>query len=386
MKKFIFLFLLILQLFPFATKAQGIPVEESSPVVVTDPSLVEKEDEFFRAKVLTILKESQKEEFNREFFVQDVRIEITGGPEKGKQVELQYEISLEKQEEKLKVGDGLVLARTYKNPEAPYYISDVYRLRAVWFIALFFFLVTVFFARMQGFRAFLGLALSFAIIAFFILPLILKGVNPLTICLVGALGIVCTTLYLAHGFHVRTTVAFASIVLTLGIAAVLSWIFVYGAKLSGIATEEAFFLQTSAFGAIINVRGLLLGGILLGTLGVLDDVATAQAATVEQIHKANPALDFHELYKRGLAVGREHIVSLVNTLVLAYTGASFPLLLLFVIYEKPLWVTLNSEIITEEVIRMLVGSIALVFAVPITTFFAAYIFGRHKLNSVDKSN
>ena len=112
-------------------------------------------------------------------------------------------------------------------------------------------------------------------------------------------------------------------------------------------------------------------------LGVLDDITTAQAAAVEEIHRANPLLTAKELYARGASVGREHITSLINTLILAYTGAALPLLLLFRVYENPFWVTLNSEIVMEEVVRMLAGSVALIFAVPLTTYIASWWFGKH---------
>jgi uncharacterized membrane protein len=125
------------------------------------------------------------------------------------------------------------------------------------------------------------------------------------------------------------------------------------------------------------MRGLLLGGIILGALGVLDDITTAQAAAVDELHRANPSLDARELYRRGLSVGREHITALVNTLFLAYAGASLPLFILFTIYnEVPVWVALNSEFVAEEVVRTLVGSMALILAVPITTAAAATIVSR----------
>jgi len=158
---------------------------------------------------------------------------------------------------------------------------------------------------------------------------------------------------------------------------VLALFFVSVAQLSGTGSEEALLLNVSST-MQINLRGLLLGGMIFGVLGVLDDVTTAQAAAVDEIKKANPKLGFEELYQGGISVGKEHIVSLVNTLVLAYIGSSFPLLLLFSLNQGvPLWITLNSEFIMEEVIRTLVGSTALIFAVPITTVMAAFVFARH---------
>jgi uncharacterized membrane protein len=153
-------------------------------------------------------------------------------------------------------------------------------------------------------------------------------------------------------------------------------IFVAIGKLFGLGSEEAIYLQLVPLEQL-NLQGLLLGGIILGALGVLDDITTAQSAAVDELRKANPALGARELYRRGLSVGTEHITSLVNTLFLAYAGASLPLFILFTIYnDMPLWVTLNSEFIAEEIVRTVVGSVALILAVPITTAAAAAIFSR----------
>jgi len=206
-------------------------------------------------------------------------------------------------------------------------------------------------------------------------PAILKGYDPLLVAVLGCLAITFVSLYLSHGFNKRISIAVLSTALTLGVAYILDLAFVNFAGLSGTGTEEAFYLQFAA--QTINMRGLLLAGILLGVMGVLDDITTAQSAAVDELHQANPALSFIELYKRGLSVGREHIASLINTLVLAYVGVSFPLILLFTLNKpQPLWLTLNSNFIAEEVVRTLVGSSALIIAVPVTTFFAAYFFSR----------
>ena len=225
--------------------------------------------------------------------------------------------------------------------------------------------------------ALVGLAITIFIIATYVIPQISKGGNPFLISFIGTIAIASTSLFLAHGFKKRTGIAFVSILITIGIAMLLAYTFVSIAHLYGLGSEEAFFLQSAPAG-LFNLRGLLLGGMIIGVLGVLDDIATAQAAVVHELYLANPSFGFRELYRRGSSVGKEHITSLVNTLVLVYTGASFPLLLLFTIYDTPLWVTANSEIIVEEIVRMLVGSISLIFAVPITTALAAYVFSKNK--------
>lgn len=277
-------------------------------------------------------------------------------------------------------GETVILGKTSaEDGKVEFVIYDKYRLTPIIFIAVAFFVLVIIFGSRKGFFSIFGLLVSILVLIFFILPQIIAGHNPLLISMLGAAMIAVTSLYLAHGFQKRTTIALISTLITLGISFLLTIMFVSFAKLSGAGSEDAISLQLDPSMAI-NLRGLLLGGIIIGVLGVLDDVTTAQVAAVEEIHKANERLSFRDLYSRGISVGREHIASLVNTLVLAYAGASFPLLLLFTMNKEiPLWVTINGEMMAEELIRTLVGSTTLIFAVPISTFLAVYFFKRKKL-------
>ena len=213
---------------------------------------------------------------------------------------------------------------------------------------------------------------SVLVILQFIVPQILQGQDPLLVSIAGSLAIMLLTIYLAHGISKRTTVALGATAIALLITGVLSYFFVNITDLTGVGSEDAYLLQ---FGpASINLKGLLLGGIIIGALGVLDDITTSQSAAVFEIAKANKKLEFMDLIMRGYVVGKEHIASLVNTLVLAYAGASLSLFIIFVLNpsNQPYWVILNSQIIVEEVIRTLAGSIGLVMAVPIATILAAW--------------
>ncbi|HBF67616.1 MAG TPA: hypothetical protein DDW36_04310 [Candidatus Magasanikbacteria bacterium] len=328
-----------------------------------------------KAKVIEITSDTTRDETGVKFRAQELRLVIKSGLVKGLTVMVPYEFEVGQTARPMEVGDMVIVGRNVVLPEPMYYINDVYRLDALWLILALFVIITVVLARWRGVRAFAGLAITFLVIFFFMVPRMVEGANPVLISFVGSMLIALTALYVAHGLNQRTHIAFISICITLLIAFVVGIVFIYLTELSGIGTEDAFYLQFAGIQRI-DVRGLLLGAMIVGALGILDDVATTQAATVGELHEANPKLTRRELYQRGLIVGREHIISLVNTLALAYTGAAFPLLLLFTIFKRPVWVTLNSEIILEEVIRMLVGSIALIAAVPITTFFAAWYFGR----------
>ena len=160
------------------------------------------------------------------------------------------------------------------------------------------------------------------------------------------------------------------------ITGILSSVFVEAARLTGFASEEAGFLRVAR--QMINIKGLLLAGIIIGVLGILDDITISQSAIVFQLKEANKKLKFNELYKRAMNVGQDHISSMVNTLVLVYAGASLPLLLLFIDNPQPFFEVINYEIIADEIVRTLVGSIGLILAVPITTLIAALVSNKKK--------
>lgn len=251
-------------------------------------------------------------------------------------------------------------------------ISDSYRLPTIIFLTLLFFVTVFIVGKKKGLFSIFGMILSLIVLLKFVVPQILLGENPILISLIGGLAIGSSTIYLSHGFNLKSHIALFSMIFSLLVVSVLSFISVKSAMLFGLGSEEAAFLQIGET-SYINLRGLLLGGIMLGALGVLDDITVSQVSVVFQLRMAKKSISFKELYNRSISVGRDHIASLVNTLVLAYVGANMPLLVLFTQNDAlPAWVMLNSEIVVEEVIRTLVGSMGLVLAVPFTTLIAAY--------------
>lgn len=305
-------------------------------------------------------------------FHQQVHISIVDGVDNGNDVVVDYYANSSKQ--RLSVREEVVAVKVQGADGAQYQIADVYRLPQLWWLLALFFVLTLFFARGRGISSLLGLIVSIAILAVFVIPKILAGWNPLVVSLTGAILIALISIYLAHGFSKRTSVALLGTFITLVLSVALVALFVPFMKLFGIGTDDAAQLQVSN----IDLRGLLMGGIIIGALGVLNDITTAQSAAVYELYDANPALKLKELYRKGLRIGREHITSLINTLALTYVGAAFPLLLLLTLYPKPLWVVLNSEDIMQEIIRTLIGGLTLMFAVPITTFLAAYFISKKK--------
>jgi uncharacterized membrane protein len=337
------------------------------------PITVDTPDTYYRAKVIKILESGDIDVDGVSQFHQKLQLEIVNGNEKGKKIIIDHGATFAIQEyQHVTEGETVVINKPGSSPTPDfYYITDKYRLPNVLILVALFFALAIFFGRKRGLTSIIGLIFTTGVIFWFLIPRIAGGHPPLTAAIIAALAITFLSLYLSHGFNRRTSIAMVSTLLALGAAIVMDLAFVYFAKLSGTGSEEAFYLQIGT--GTIDLRGVLLAGILIGVLGVLDDVTTGQAAAVEEIYTANPNVSMAQLYKSGLSVGREHIASLVNTLVLAYVGASFPLLLLYSMQKSTeAWVTLNSNFIAEELIRTLVGSSVLVLAVPLTTILASW--------------
>jgi uncharacterized membrane protein len=215
------------------------------------------------------------------------------------------------------------------------------------------------------------LAISLFVLVKFVLPAILEGSDPLAVAIVGGSLIMFLALYLAHGVNAATTTAVLGTLASLFLTGALAVLFVNLSIFTGASSEEAVFLQISQ--QQVNVQGLLLAGIIIGTLGVLDDVTITQASVVWELQKANPEYGIRNVYRSAIRIGRDHIASTVNTLVLAYAGASLPLLILFSVSDRSFGQVLNTETVAEEIVRTLVGSIGLVASVPITTGLAALV-------------
>jgi uncharacterized membrane protein len=215
-----------------------------------------------------------------------------------------------------------------------------------------------------------GLAFAFVILLQFVLPALLAGEPPTLVSLVGSAAIMFVVLYLAHGFSARTTTALVGTLFGLTLVAVLGSIAVSAARLTGLTSEETTRLQL--YDPTLDFSGIVLAGIVVAGLGVLNDVTITQASAIWQLREVSPEITWRELYARGMSVGRDHIASTVYTIVFAYAGAALPLLLLFELSPQPLWTTVTSSAVAEEVIRTLVGAIGLVLAVPVTTAAGAF--------------
>ncbi len=330
-------------------------------------------EEFQTGQVIDATQ-TQQEADGETSIVQKLTIRLTSGPDAGKSISVENDAISDREDLLYKKGEMLVVdTLTRADGSVEYMAKERYRLPGMGWALLLFLGLTVVLGGLRGISSILGLVVSILLLAKLIIPLIIAGYSPLLVSIVGSCLIATSSLYLAHGFNRRTSVALLSTLLTLVLAIVVALLFVSLGRLFGMGSEQTLYLQLGQF-SHLNFRGLLLGGIIIGCLGVLDDVTTAQTASVDEISKANPTLTRHALFRSGMSVGREHIASLINTLALAYVGASLPLLLLFSTdTDSPLWVILNGEAIAEEVIRTLVGSATLLLAVPISTWFAALL-------------
>jgi uncharacterized membrane protein len=351
---------------------------------------VPKQD-FSTGKVLQIIKHGYKNFGSIKSLYQDVKVQIQDGVNKGKILTIENggETSILPSQE-VKTGDVIILMQSQLgNEKTQYFIYDKYRLLVISYIAIAFFLLVFAIAGWKGLGSLIGLAISLTIIFLYIVPQILSGSDPLTVSIIGSLAILLLTTYLAHGISKQTTVALISTFIALMFTAWLSSFFVHLANLTGM-TDETSTLQ---FGTTshINLQGLLLGGIIIGTLGALNDITTTQATAIFELAKHSVKISFEKLFLAGFRVGQEHIVSLVNTLVLAYAGSSLALFLFIVLNPQkiPFWVMLNNEDIADEIVRTLAGSIGLILVVPIVTVLAAGLAmwlknNNNKLTSIKK--
>lgn len=298
-----------------------------------------------------------------------VVFEITSGPDAGSVTSQEFEISAAAP--RFEEGEAVVLNMVEADdPRLRYQWSDRDRRPVLWLLGAAFALAVIGLGRLRGLAALGGLAASVALLIAFIAPAILSGHSPVLVAAVGGSAIALIALYLAHGWRPLTHVAaigtFSSLALTLALSAAVASL----ARFSGFGSEEAFFLT---FVEGLQIQGLILAGAVLGAIGALDDVTVTQASTVFELHRVSPETGRKELFRSGLQVGRDHIASTVNTLLLAYAGASMPLLLLFTLSEMRLDFVANSEVVAVEIFRTLVGSIGLVAAVPLTTWLAASV-------------
>lgn len=299
---------------------------------------------------------------------QTIEVQFLNGDMKGKSVEIENDyVQLQK-------GDTAYILKTVRSEDGKelYSLHDPYRIDVLIYLSVAFLILVIVFGGVQGIRGIVSLLGSLILIGYVLLPGILKGTSPIILITVVASLIIVIGSYITHGFNRTTSAAVVSMIVTVIFTGALALFVVDAAQLSGFESDESIYLNQATKG-VINFQGLLLGGIIIGLLGVLYDVAIGQEISVEELYTINPKASKKYVYKRVLRMGREHIGALINTLAIAYVGVSLPLLLLFSTSTLDPLIVINKEVFSAEIVRTLVGSIGLVLAVPITTLISIFM-------------
>ena len=370
-KNIIFATFLFSLLIPVSARAQG--------------DNQEFQENIFKAEVIEILEEKTVE-FNDENKQTQQNLKLKGLEADYKDKEMVFEGigNLEVlNAQTYELGDKVLVAHNQSpSGEDFYYIVEAVRTSSIWYLLALFIAILLIVGKWKGFRSLVVLSFTFFIIISFIIPKILAGANPLMVTILGSLLILLVIIYVTEGIKIKSHLAVASIFASLVITIFISWLFVNLAQLTGAASEDILFLFNIE-GATINLKGLLLAGIIIGALGVLDDAVISQISTAKEIASSNLSYRFKEIFAKTYRVGVSHIASMTNTLFLAYAGVSLPLLILFISGESPfnsIEQIINTELIATEIIRTLSGTIGLIFSVPVATFLAAWYYGKENEN------
>jgi uncharacterized membrane protein len=344
-----------------------LPIEH-----VNAQTLVQDTVETMRAQVLEVIVHEEAEIVGTDVtgVQQTIRVLILSGSERG------LERVIENDYLSLTVGEVFYLSHITSGIDGSEYyaVSDRDRLPALAVLVGAFIAIVCIFGGIQGIRGLLALFGSLFFIVFLLLPGVLSGYPPILVSVVVSSVIIIGASYITHGFNRMTSVAVVGMILTVCITGVIAYVAIPFAKLSGFSSEDIFYLDMNTQG-VLNIAGLLIGSIIIGTLGVLYDAAIGQSVAVEELASAGPNLTKREVYTRAIRMGREHIGALVNTLAIAYTGAALPLLLLFYGFSNSsILMNINRELFATEIVRTVVGSIGIILAVPITTLIAVRTF------------
>jgi len=333
-----------------------------------------------RAKVLAITEEGQNTLGAIEQAYQVFTVKILEGKFAGTITSVDYgRRQLASNQVKVREGEQILVTVGQRpdTQEVRAFFTDFVRNRSILYLFLVFVFFSVLISGWKGVRSIIGILFSLAVIIFFILPQILAGKNPVWVSIMGAFIFLSISQYLVYGWNLKTHSAVIGIFISLILTGALSAFFINFTRLTGFGDENAMFLvQTSA--QTINMRGLLLAGMIIGALGVLDDLVISQASSVFELKSANPQLNFGNLYQRAMNIGRDHVAATINTLVLAYAGASLPMFLLFSLNNQNPAMLVNISFVAEEIVRTLVGSIGLICSIPLATALAALVAARHQ--------
>jgi uncharacterized membrane protein len=351
----------------FGMRWMGVPLTSADATATT-----------VTAKVVEIVEEGVEEVNGQRKPYQILQVQVLDGRWAGQVVTIDYgKTQLAPPGMSVNRGDTIFVDFVQKvdGTWQAYFLDFVRTPSMLWLVGLFV-VSTIILSGWKGVRSLVAMLFSFIVIIGFILPRILAGGNPVAVSTVGAFVILATTLYVVYGWTLKSHAAVLGILIALSLTGLLAYYFIGLSRLTGFGSEEAMFL-TQQMSISIDLRGLVLSSILIGSLGVLDDLVITQTSAVFELHQADPNLRFAHLYTRAMRIGQDHVAATVNTLVLAYTGAALPLLLLVTLAGEQFGTFINREFVAEEVVRTVVGSLGLIAAVPITTSLACLVVLHH---------
>lgn len=334
---------------------------------IVSENTFEPEVSVVKARVVEILDNVKSDVSfgeGRDVYTQTISAELLSGANKGSMITLAQDyLGMEK-------GDRFLVEEYVGEDGLEYTLIDLDRRTGLYILLGFFALIIILFSRWQGVRSLLSLAGSIFVILYVLIPLLLSGAPPILTSVLLATIILAIAIFFTHGFNKRSLIAFGGTVVTVFVTGIIASFAIQGTGLTGFGSDHSTYLNFNTEGQLDFV-GLLLAGIMIGVLGVLDDIAITQVAIVRELYAVNKDISRLQVFRSALRVGREHISALVNTLVLAYAGVSLPLML----YVGTLGVSdatllINSEIFATEIVRTIIGSIGLVLSVPLVTLLA----------------
>jgi uncharacterized membrane protein len=365
-KKILFLLSLVIFIFVSFLRIQNLKSENQST----------SGEKIFRSTIIGVEKEEESQFENRAYTTQYLKIKIDSGDLKNREVVVQTGLQPKYKETVYKVSESILVGYLDTGIGGEnFYVIGYSRIAPLFVLLLLFVGVSLIVARKKGLYSLIGMGVSITLLILFILPAIAQGANPLVTSVIGAGSLIPILFYISHGVNKKTTAAVIGTVVTFCITALIALLFVNWANLYGIfeEVETLLYIHDGNFDA----RGILLAGILLGILGVIDDVAITQASIVEELSRANKKMLRRELITKAMNVGRDHIGSVINTLILVYVGGSLTTILLFSKFPRPFEVWINSEEVAIPLVISLIGSLGLILAVPITTFISAWIVPKY---------
>ncbi len=328
----------------------------------------------WRAKVLEVL-DSKMETLpgiDTPQLLQTIEIEVLDGPKKGEVLVIENDYL------ELEAGNKFYFNYLVDiNGTERYGIINIDRRSSLALLVFVFVAVVIAFGGWQGVRSLLALLGSFFAIFYILMPGLLNGWSPLLASFLVAGGILFAAIFFTHGFNRESVVAYVGTMIAVFLTSLLAMFSVSITSLTGFVGDETTYLNIGTEGTL-DFTGLLLGAIIIGVLGVLDDIAVTQSAVVTELYSSNPNITKAEVYRKAIRIGREHVGALVNTLVLAYTGAALPLLLYFKLSDMGFMTSVNLELFATEIVRAIVGSIGLILTVPIVTLLAVFYLKGYK--------